>query len=160
MAMRGGAVTGSAAVGRKSAPDVVAAATTGSGVGAGGTVAGTDEAGLALAELPSAAAFVCSIRATRVPSDTLSPTATLSAVITPDTGEGTSMVALSDSTVISESSALTVSPTLTSSSMIGTSLKSPMSGTFTSTIWAMLPPQGRPKGAASQLIGAGKAREP
>ena len=44
------------------------------------------------------------------------------------------MVALSDSRVISESSALTVSPTLTRISMIGTSLKSPMSGTFTSTL--------------------------
>ena len=39
------------------------------------------------------------------------------------------MVALSDSTVISESSALTVSPGLTRISITGTSLKSPMSGT-------------------------------
>jgi hypothetical protein len=42
----------------------------------------------------------------------LSPTLTFSSVTTPDTGEGTSMVALSDSSVISESSALTVSPDL------------------------------------------------
>ncbi len=47
------------------------------------------------------------------------------------------MVALSDSSVTSESSALTVSPTLTSNSITGTSLKSPMSGTFTSTMLAM-----------------------
>jgi hypothetical protein len=71
------------------------------------------------------------------PSATLSPTLTFNSVTTPDTGQGMSIVALSDSRVISESSALTSSPTLTSSSMIGTSLKSPMSGTFTSTICAM-----------------------
>ena len=63
----------------------------------------------------------------------LSPTLTFSSVTIPDTGEGMSIVALSDSSVISESSALTVSPALTSSSMIGTSLKSPRSGTLTST---------------------------
>ena len=50
----------------------------------------------------------------------------------PAEGAGTSIVALSLSSVISGSSALTASPTLTLMSMIGTSLKSPMSGTFTS----------------------------
>ena len=39
------------------------------------------------------------------------------------------MEALSDSTVISDCSALTVSPTFTSNSMTPTSSKSPMSGT-------------------------------
>src|SRR4051812_8769502 len=68
----------------------------------------------------------------RVPSDTLSPTFTLSPEIVPPTGEGTSIVALSDSSEISGSSAFTVSPVLTNTSMIGMSLKSPMSGTRTS----------------------------
>ena len=44
------------------------------------------------------------------------------------------MVALSDSSVISESSAFTTSPTLIRTSMTGTSLKSPMSGTLISTM--------------------------
>ncbi len=42
------------------------------------------------------------------------------------------MVALSDSSVTSGSSALTLSPGLTCTSMTGTSSKSPMSGTLTS----------------------------
>src|SRR5450759_4770260 len=51
----------------------------------------------------------------------------------PAAGEGTSIDALSDSSVISGSSDLTLSPLFTVTSMIGTSLKSPMSGTLTST---------------------------
>ncbi len=43
------------------------------------------------------------------------------------------MVALSDSSVTSGSSAFTVSPGLTSMPITGTSLKSPMSGTLTSS---------------------------
>ena len=45
---------------------------------------------------------------------------------------GTSIDALSDSSVISGSSGLTLSPPFTATSMIGTSLKSPISGTRTS----------------------------
>ncbi|EWS62288.1 hypothetical protein Y695_04484 [Hydrogenophaga sp. T4] len=55
--------------------------------------------------------------------------------------DGISIEALSDSTVISDCSALTVSPTLTSSSMTATSSKSPMSGTFTSTSAMLLSPE-------------------
>jgi hypothetical protein len=51
----------------------------------------------------------------------------------PAAGEGTSIEALSDSSVIRGSSGLTLSPLFTAISMIGTSLKSPMSGTRTST---------------------------
>ena len=47
------------------------------------------------------------------------------------------MVALSDSSEISDCSFATVSPGLTSTSMTSTSLKSPMSGTFTSTTLAI-----------------------
>ncbi len=52
--------------------------------------------------------------------------------MTPACGEGTSIVALSLSSVTRESSFFTVSPGLASSSMTGTSLKSPMSGTLIS----------------------------
>src|SRR5947207_548154 len=67
-----------------------------------------------------------------VPSDTLSPIFTFISWTTPPSGAGTSIVALSDSSVISASSAFTVSPGLTWISMTGMSLKSPMSGTRTS----------------------------
>src|SRR5690349_308411 len=66
-----------------------------------------------------------------VPSLTLSPTLTRIFSTVPDDGAGTSMVALSDSRVSSGSSALIASPSFTRISMIGTSLKSPMSGTVT-----------------------------
>src|SRR4029450_5728789 len=56
------------------------------------------------------------------------------AATAPPCGDGTSIVALSDSRVISGSSALTASPGLTCTSMTGTSLKSPMSGTLTSVV--------------------------
>jgi len=69
---------------------------------------------------------------TSVPSETLSPTLTLISLTTPDFGAGTSIVALSDSSAISGSSAVTLSPGLTRISMIGISLKSPISGTLTS----------------------------
>ena len=69
-----------------------------------------------------------------VPTETVSPTETLTAVTVPAAGAGTSIVALSDSSVISGSSAATVSPTATWISMIGTSAKSPISGTTTSRL--------------------------
>src|SRR5450432_152656 len=69
-----------------------------------------------------------------LPSLTLSPNLTLSSLTTPATGEGTSIVALSDSSETSESSGFTVSPGLTKISMTGISLKSPMSGTLISTM--------------------------
>jgi len=73
-----------------------------------------------------------------VPSLTLSPTLTRIFSTVPDEGAGTSMVALSDSSVSSGSSALIASPSLTRISMIGTSLKSPMSGTLTSIAFIVL----------------------
>src|SRR2546429_553833 len=74
----------------------------------------------------------------RLPSLTLSPTLTLTSLTVPAAGDGTSIVALSDSRVTTGVSVLIVSPGLTSTSMTGTSLKSPMSGTSTLTIVAML----------------------
>ena len=69
-----------------------------------------------------------------VPSATLSPTLTFISFTVPAAGAGTSIVALSDSSVTSESSAATMSPGFTNTSMTGTSLKSPMSGTLTSIV--------------------------
>src|SRR5438445_12002223 len=69
---------------------------------------------------------------TTVPSDTLSPTLTLTDCTVPPSGDGTSIVALSDSTEMSASSAFTVSPALTNTSITGMSLKSPISGTRSS----------------------------
>src|SRR5688572_27646182 len=68
-----------------------------------------------------------------VPCETESPTPTRSSETVPAVGAGTSMVALSDSSVTSGSSTATVSPGLTWTSITGTSLKSPMSGTGIST---------------------------
>src|SRR6185503_15265484 len=53
---------------------------------------------------------------------------------TPAFGDGISIVALSDSSVMSDCSLLTASPGFTNTSMTSTSLKSPMSGTST---WLM-----------------------
>ena len=98
----------------------------------GGWRAGAGRAGLsgrgAAPPLPSSTAI-------RSPTLTLSPSLTLSSLITPAADDGISIEALSDSTVISDCSALTVSPGLTSSSMTATSLKSPMSGTRISMLW-------------------------
>src|SRR5688572_5129852 len=68
------------------------------------------------------------------PLETLSPILILIAFTTPAEGEGISMVALSDSSVMSDCSFVTASPGFTSTSMTSTSLKSPMSGTST---WLM-----------------------
>jgi hypothetical protein len=75
-----------------------------------------------------------------LPSATLSPSLTLSSLTTPAAGEGISMVALSDSTVISEVSLATLSPGLTRISITSTSLKSPMSGTLISVMLGMFVP--------------------
>src|SRR5438876_5126817 len=91
---------------------------------------GGGEAGFAGA---AAAPAASNVRIT-LPSLTLSPTLTLRSFTVPAAGEGTSIVALSDSSVTSESSAFTASPGLTKTSITGTSLKSPMSGTLTSIV--------------------------
>ena len=93
-----------------------------SAIGAG---AAAGEAGAAAA--PSAS----SVRITD-PSATLSPSLTETDATLPAAGDGTSIVALSDSSSTSGSSFLTTSPGFTKTVITGTSLKSPMSGTFTS----------------------------
>ncbi|MNE99736.1 hypothetical protein D3C80_1984590 [compost metagenome] len=63
-----------------------------------------------------------SISATTLPSDRLSPSLTLISLTTPATEDGTSMVALSLSSVTRPWSFFTVSPTATSTSITGISL--------------------------------------
>src|SRR5690348_7370654 len=111
-----------------------------------GAVAGApaDAEGLGGGVCAPDAASVASVRI-RVPSFTRSPTLTLRSATTPPRGEGTSIDALSDSSVTSGCSGRIVSPGFTMTSMMGTSLKSPMSGTRTSAT---------PAGA---LVGAGAA---
>ena len=67
------------------------------------------------------------------PFFTLSPTATKISLTTPARSLGTSMAALSDSSVINVSSTESVSPTAIAISMISTSSSVPRSGTRTST---------------------------
>jgi hypothetical protein len=103
--------------------------------GAGAAAAGA-EAGAGAAAAPSP-----SSTSTTEPSLTLLPTPTLSSFTTPAALDGISIEALSDSTVISDCSGFTASPTFTSTSITATSSKSPMSGTFTSTVaMSSLPP--------------------
>jgi hypothetical protein len=84
------------------------------------------------------------------PSETLSPILTRISLTVPASGDGTSIVALSDSSVTSDCSFSTVSPTFTLISMTGMSLKSPISGTFTSIV----PP---PEAAGAAAVSAGFA---
>ncbi len=94
---------------------------------AGGTGVGSDLAGTGAAAGGGGAAFFAtelsvasaSMIATTVPSEISSPSLTLSSLTTPATDEGTSIVALSDSSVTRPWSLLTVSPGLTRTSMTG-----------------------------------------
>src|SRR5690242_17497379 len=86
----------------------------------------------------------------------------------PPIGAGTSIVALSDSSVTSGSSGCTMSPGFTNTSITGTSLKSTMSGTRTGNVGpaggvALAPSPGAsgrpvsPRGAGAVDSGAGDA---
>src|SRR5438270_965019 len=99
------------------------------GAVAGGAVAGgTVPSGAAAGAEPLARTVVM-----RSPVLSLPPLLVWSFSTTPTAVEGTSMVALSDSSVTSGESMTTVSPGFTRTSMTATSLKLPMSGTRTST---------------------------
>ena len=114
-------------------PDAAGAATGAEATGAAATGATARAVGAsATAAAGTAAAPAASTTRTTEPCLTLSPRATRISLTTPAVLDGISMEALSDSTVISDCSALTVSPTLTINSMTVTSSKSPMSGTCTS----------------------------
>src|SRR5687768_6342973 len=86
------------------------------GAGAGAGVGAAAAAGAGFAAPASAA----SISATTVPSAISSPTFTFTSLTTPSNGAGTSIVALSDSSVTRPWSRLTVSPRFTSTSITGT----------------------------------------
>src|SRR6202790_2062289 len=83
----------------------------GSGFG-GAALAGCFDDAAATADLAGASPAVSRVRI-RLPSLTVSPGLTLRSLTTPAAGEGTSIVALSDSSVTSESSPATVSPGFT-----------------------------------------------
>src|SRR5205823_8053242 len=132
-----------------------AAARGGAAAGLGEGVAAAD--GLALVACRAAPApFVSSVRI-NPPSLTLSPTRSLRSFTTPADGDGTSIVALSDSSVTSASSGFTASPGFTNTSITGTSLKSPMSGTFTSCTAAPSPFCGAACGGGREGCAAGAA---
>src|SRR2546429_6827883 len=105
----------------------------------GGAVAGGAVAGVAVAGVAVAGVAVVGVEplartvAMRSPVLTLPPLLVWSFSTTPTAVEGTSLVALSDSSVTSGESMTTASPGFTSTSMTATSLKLPMSGTRTST---------------------------
>src|SRR5437588_5076126 len=100
----------------------------------GGAVAGGAVAGGTVASGAAAGAEPLARTVTmRSPVLTLPPLLVWSFSTTPTAVEGTSMVALSDSSVTSGESMTTVSPGFTRTSMTATSLKLPMSGTRTST---------------------------
>src|SRR4249919_899542 len=122
-----------AAVGPGAAAGADGDAVTGGACDAAGAAAGAGAAAFAGAAGAAAAAFgaasagfasaapSASTTATTLPSDNLSPTLIFNSTILPATDEGTSIVALSDSSVTRPWSTLTVSPTATSNSMTGTS---------------------------------------
>ncbi len=124
-----GALTVVTAAGAATGAALAAGAATGAAAWGAGAAAGA----AACAALPLAC-----IKTIRSPSDTLSPTFTFTSFTTPSNGAGTSMVALSVSTVMSVCSAVTLSPAFTDTSMTATPLKLPISGTNTFLISATL----------------------
>src|SRR6516165_7714435 len=116
-----------------------AAAATGAGADPGSAAAGAAALPLGAEALPADSAALpseagaVSITTMGDPSETLSPVLTLISLTMPASVDGTSIEALSDSMVMSESSTRTGSPGLTITSMTSTSLNSPMSGTLIST---------------------------
>jgi hypothetical protein len=75
------------------------------------------------------------------PFETRSPFLTGISAMRPAAVDGTSIVALSVSSVMSGVSGSTGSPALTSTSMTSTSWNSPRSGTRCSTSWLKAPPR-------------------
>ncbi|MCY1432249.1 hypothetical protein D9M71_482400 [compost metagenome] len=134
-----GAATGAAA--GAAAAGAAAAGAGALGAAAAGAVAATGAAGAA------PLTFSFRIRSP-VPTSSSSLMETLST--TPAAGDGISMLALSDSRVISDWSATTVSPALTRTSMILALPAEPMSGTWMS--WTL-----SATGAAGAAAGAGAA---
>ncbi|MDT4829524.1 hypothetical protein FQZ97_629460 [compost metagenome] len=121
-----GAPTGGAAGASGAAACGAGAAAAGAGAGAAaGAAAGCSAAAGA------AAPATLSLRI-RSPVPTSSPTLTVTLSTTPAAGEGISMLALSDSRVISDWSASTVSPACTITSMTLALPAEPMSGTWIS----------------------------
>src|SRR5580658_8571156 len=127
----------------------------GAGAATGTSAAGTGASGgegFAGAGVAGEAAESVASTTIAIPCETLSPTFTLTSCTTPAASAGTSIDAFSLSSVTSESFFLTRSPGLTSTSMTGTSLKSPMSGTRTSTVDADDGAAGAASGGVSSAV--------
>src|SRR5574343_1644528 len=130
---------------RSAVPPWLAAVGAATGAAAGAAAG----AGALAAGAGAAAAAPASTLISTAPSLTREPSWTSTSLTVPSTVQGTSIVALSDSSDAMASSILMLSPTLTNRSMTGTSEKSPISGTFISTT----PPP--VAGAAATGAGAG-----
>ena len=97
----------------------------GCAAGVGVWVSGTEVVAVAVViagadtDAGAASVVLASNTTTTEPSEILSPTLTLISLMMPACEEGTSKVALSDSSVSKESSTATVSPTLTKISITG-----------------------------------------
>src|SRR5258706_7916744 len=145
------------------APLNAVAANTGSAAFVGAGVAAAAGGGAGLEDGAAAAPALSSSTRIGDPSETLSPSLIRSSFTTPERGDGISIVALSDSSVMREVSFSTRSPAFTRTSMISTSLKSPMSGTLTSIICATpssqkgAPDVGEHRGQISREARAGRA---
>jgi hypothetical protein len=85
----------------------------------GGLLPGATLSAVGAGVAGAAALPATSISATTLPSDSVSPILTLISLTTPATADGTSIVALSDSSVTKPWSLATVSPTATSTSITG-----------------------------------------
>src|SRR5439155_15833217 len=144
-AWRGGAAS---SAGAGAAPFAAGAAAGAAAAEAPFPPAGAAE--VVLAPFPSPPDAASSTRIT-LPWLTLSPTLTFRSLTVPAAGEGTSIVALSDSSEISGSSGFTASPGLTKTWMIGTSVKSPMSGTLISSVLIASPDSDSPRGGPIRL---------
>src|SRR3990167_234512 len=119
----------------------VVAATTGAGaLAAGGATAAAAATGWDFASTGVALASAAgSIMATTAPVPISSPTFTSTSRTVPAKGAGTSIVALSDSSVTRPWSLVTISPTFTSNSITGTPWSLPISGTRASINCDMRP---------------------
>src|SRR5262245_33916487 len=114
MANTGGGVVGSSVSGAGGAPSVLVVGARGAATDAGFDVCAGAAAGTGAFAIVSPLA--CNNNNSD-PSETLSPTFTRTSLMVPAAGDGTSIVAFSDSSVTSDSSALTAWPGFTITSM-------------------------------------------
>jgi hypothetical protein len=121
---------------------------------AAGMEASPDSGVAAPGLMPAAAAAPRRRRTTASPRDTVDSSVTSTCSTMPADGDGTSIAALSVSSVINGASGSTASPTATSTSTTLTSVKSPMSGTSTVITSPAAAPVAASAGAATSPVPA------